>query len=252
MMQFAHSKPGGFTLLELLIATSLATLVITGTVRIISAASESYRIQQNLSALQENARFGFNAMQREVTQAGYSPEPWNGALSIAAVSPASVDGANAVSDLLVLNRWSRRNCFENDNPVTDAQGRPAWYLRQNAFSVSAAGTLSHNCRYGPDADSLTTQVNRQGLINDVAALQLLFAEDSDRDGNADHWVRAGHWQNEAGLLAVRMALLLRTPEPIHAPDQATIGVLDTDIAVPADGHLYRLFETVANLQGRLP
>jgi prepilin-type N-terminal cleavage/methylation domain-containing protein len=251
-MPAGHFTARGFTLVELLIALVLAAGITTGTVRLVSAASASYRAQQNLGALQENARFAFEALRREVAQAGFRPEPWNPAYALTAVASESADAYRPRSDLLVLQRWSRRNCFENANPINDADGPPAYHLLENAFHVTAAGALSQRCRYGPDATRLTTQINGLGLVNDVSGMQLLFAEDGDQDGNADRWVRAGAWQAEAGVLGTRIGLLLATPEAMHAPPQPAIPVLDETLDAPPDGRLYRFFETTVALAGRQP
>jgi len=242
----------GLSLVELMVAMLIAAMVITGAVRIAAGASASFRTQQNIGALQENARFAFEAMRREIAPAGYTPEPWNAGFSSTGISGETADDQGNHSDLLVVNRWSRKNCFENPNPQADAGGEPAWYLRETAFFLSASGSLSQRCRYGPDPSSLVTQINNQGLVNDALALQLLFAEDSDGDGNADRWVRAGNWLDEPGVNAVRIGLLLGTTEAIRASAPTNLDVLDETIAPSQDGRAYRVFETVVGLEGRQP
>lgn len=239
----------GFSLVELMTAMLLAGMVATGSVRIAAAASASYRLQQNLGALQENARFAFHAMHRELAQAGYTPAPWDAAMQVAAITADSAD--SAAGDRLGVARWSRRNCFENPNPVRDGEGQPAYHLRESTFHINGSGSLALRCRYGPDHASLVTQVNNQGLVNDARSLQLLYAEDSDGDGNADRWLRAGEWAGEADITAVRIGLLLATPEATGSISPVQWQLLDETVSAPADGRMYRAFETVAALEGRL-
>ncbi len=77
----ADSGPcrSGFTLLELLLATALAALLILGLVQIVSATSAAGSLQRNQAQIQDHARFAIAILSRAIRQAGYRPEPWNGA-----------------------------------------------------------------------------------------------------------------------------------------------------------------------------
>jgi prepilin-type N-terminal cleavage/methylation domain-containing protein len=243
-------RPKGFTLLELLIAVLLVSLIIAGSAQLAQATSRGFRLQQNLAALQENARFGLQMIQREVSQAGFRPAPWQSETAIAAVA-GSLDDISDRGDRLVVRRWSVRNCFGNANPVTDPAGRPRYFLRITAFEITAAGQLSMNCEYGPDAGSLTRQINGLGLVEHAVALQLLFAEDSDADRLADRWVKAGHWTDETGVLALQLAILLASPDRIaHRPANGPLQMLGDPVKAPEDGRLYRVFQASERLRGR--
>ena len=218
--------------------------------QLVIATAGSYRLQQNLGAMQENARYAFNTMRREIEAAGYTHTPWEPASVISAVGSNSANAVSASGDRLVVRRWSNRNCFENPNAQLDAGGKPSLYLREASFSKSSGGNLALSCRYGPDAGQLITQVNNLGLVEDVEAFQVMYAEDSDADGNADRWVHAGEWLNESGLKAVRLALLLTSPEPMKPPKAGAEQVLDALIDTPADGRLRKVFGSTFAIQGR--
>jgi hypothetical protein len=187
---------------------------------------------------------------RAVRQAGYRPEPWNSAYPDGALGDANLDGSSAAGDRLELRAWSDRNCFDNRNPDRDADGRPRFYLRESTFDLTADGSLTLTCRYGPALDSLTTQIPRQGVLPGVEAFQVLYGEDADGDGNIDGWLRAGQWADARNVLGVRIGLLLASDDAVAEPLNASFEVLDTALQAPADGRLRRLFDFAAAIRGR--
>lgn len=240
----------GFTLIELLIALALAATVITGMLQLSLAVNRSYQLQQNLGAMQEDARFALQHLTREIEQAGFHPEPRAGGIPFAAIGADAVDSLTASGDRVVIRRWSDRNCHDNENPVTDATGRPMFYLLESGFTVNAAGDLAQRCRYGPDSGNLTVQINGLGLIQNVEAWQVLYAEDSDGDGQADRWTKAGEWSDEAAVLGIRVAILLRSPGRLTGDQYGNMRVLDSVIRTPADGRLRRVFQSTIAIKGR--
>lgn len=238
----------GFTLTELLVAMALAALVVTACISIVTAIHASWRSQQNLSALQHNARIAFTRFEEQVQPAGYITGPWAGTAN--AIHPETADSVSAYSDRLVLNRWSPDNCFGDPNPIRDSGGAPAYHLLESAFWINSSRNLTLRCRYGADPASLVTQLNSFGLVEDAHAMQLLFAEDSTGDLNADRWVRAGDWTDERAVLAVRIGLLLGTPESVHAPTRSPYAVLDEQISKQDSGKAFQVFETTIPIKGR--
>jgi hypothetical protein len=238
------------TLIELLIALALAAFLVLGLVQMVAAASAADGLQRNQAQLLDRARFAMGILGRAVRQAGYRPEPWNSAYADGALGEANLDGASASGDRLELRAWSDRNCFDNRNPDRDADGRPLFYLRESRFDLTVDGSLAHTCRYGPAADSLTTQIPRQGLLPGVEAFQILYGEDADSDGNIDGWVRAGQWADARRVLGVRFGLLLASDDAVAEPVTATFDVLGTALQAPADGRLRRLFDFALAIRSR--
>lgn len=239
----------GFTLIELAMAMAIAAILITAVVQLALATTTSFQLQQNLGALQENARFAMNTIQTEVEATAYAPKPWDSAY--AGWSVEAQDVFSSSSDRLTIRRWSDTNCYENANSVLDANGLPSYYLRETTFFINGSKSLAQNCKYGPSAVQLTTQVNNLGLVEYAEALQFLFADDSDIDGNADRWLSAGNWSEEQMVKAVRVGLLLATPGKASYSDGQTLQVLDTQHPSPADGRIRRVFESTIAIRGRL-
>ena len=95
------------------------------------------------------------------------------------------------SDRLVLRLWSDTNCFGNLNQARDGNGNPVFYLQESLFDLNSSKNLAHTCRYGAAEGELVTQINHQGLIQNVESFQALYGEDVSDDGRIDQWVKAG-------------------------------------------------------------
>lgn len=74
------SVPGGFSLVELLLALALGLVVVAGVVQLFVGNSQTSAIVGGQARLQENARFAFDFISRAARRAGYlgcAPEPDN-------------------------------------------------------------------------------------------------------------------------------------------------------------------------------
>jgi hypothetical protein len=144
-----------------------------------------------------------------------------------------------------------QNCYGNENPIKGSDGQPAFHLLQTRFKVNANNNLAITCRYGPDASSLTTQINNYGLVEDVESMQVLYAEDRNEDKIADSWVTGQSWQQESNIRAIKIALLLSTRQPFDQPASEQITLLNETLSTPADGHLRTVSLLTSAIRGRL-
>jgi len=241
----------GFSLLELMIGVCLSTLLLSGIVQLVSGSVSAYRLQLSLGQMGDSGRYARDVLLAHITQSGFQAQPWLDPSGFPALTSDSIDGGSSAPDQLGLQRWSRKNCYGNANPATDSDGRPAFYLLRTRFSVNASNNLAIKCQYGPDAASLQTQVNNFGLVEDVESMQVLYAEDRDGDGVADSWVKAGAWLQENHVLAIRLALLLSTPQAFDEASGNSLTLLDQSVTTPADGHLRSVWTMTAAIRGRL-
>ncbi len=241
----------GFSLIELMIGVFLSMILLTGIVQLLGGSVSAYRLQLNQSQLEESVRYARDVLITHIAQAGYQPQPWQNLTGIPAVTDEALNGGSAAPDQLGLQRWSRRNCYGNDNPVNDGDGQPAFYLLQARFMVNSSNNLAITCRYGADVSSLQTQMNNFGLVEDVESMQVLYAEDRNGDTLADGWVTAQAWQQESNILAVKVALLLSTKLPFDQANSTQITLLDESISPAADGHLRRVRTLTTAIRGRL-
>jgi type IV pilus assembly protein PilW len=245
-----RSSASGLTLIELLVALSLASLLILGLVQIVAAASAAGSLQLNQAQIQDHARYATNLLSRAVRQAGYRPEPWNDAFTAEAFTAESADNVTPAGDRLAVRNWSDLNCFDNRNPDRDSDGNPRFYVRESVFDVNHEGSLTYLCRYGPTTADLIVQIRRQGLVPGVESFQVLYGEDADGDGNIERWIPAGAWVDPVHVLGVQIGLLLAGEDVVAEPVARRISVLDAVMAAPPDGRLRRVFEFAVAMRGR--
>jgi type IV pilus assembly protein PilW len=238
------------TLIELLVATALAALLILGLVTIVSATSAASLLQRNQAEIHDNARYGLEFMASSVRQAGFSPQPWDEAYSTVALTAETADGVTGSSDRLGVRAWSDRNCFDNRNPDLDPDGNPLFYIRESEFDLTGDKHLAHRCSYGPSSGELTTQIARQGLVRGIESFQVLYGEDADGDGNIERWVAAGEWTDPAHILGLRIGLLAASEDNPAEPVAREFQVLDVTESRPPDGRLRRVFSVAVAIRGR--
>ena len=241
----------GFTLMEVMIGVFLSTILISGIVALLSGSVSAYRLQLSQSQLEESGRYARDVLITHISQAGFQPDPWQDQPFFPALTDESIDSGSSASDRLGLQRWSRYNCYGNENAVMDTDGQPAFFLLQTRFSVNNTNNLAMTCRYGPDASRLQTQMNNFGLIEDVESMQVLYAEDRDGDDIADGWVRAQSWLQESNIRAIRVALLLSTKQAFDQTTATQINLLDESVTTPADGQLRSVKSLTSGIRGRL-
>jgi len=237
--------------MEVMIGVFLSTLLTTGIVQLLVGSVSAYRLQLGQSQIEESVRYARDVLITHIAQAGYQPEPWQNLQGIPAVTGEALNGVSPATDQLGLQRWSRYNCYGNENPAVDIDGQPAFYLLQTRFMINSANNLAITCRYGPDDSSLQTQMNNFGLVEDVESMQVLYAEDRNDDAIADGWVTAQTWLQESNILAVKVALLMSTSQPFDQAKDAQITLLDETITPPADGHLRSVRSLTTAIRGRL-
>ena len=63
----------GLTLIELMVSLVLGLVLIGGVLNIFVSNRETYRVNENLTRMQENARTGFDFMARDLREAGQNP-----------------------------------------------------------------------------------------------------------------------------------------------------------------------------------
>ena len=241
----------GFTLMEVMIGMLLSTILISGVIALLSGSTSAYRLLLSQGQLEESGRFARDVLVSHISQAGFQPEPWLDLPGFSALTDESRDSGTSMADQLGLQRWSRSNCYGNDNPVKDVDGQPAFYLLQSRFSVNDTNNLTITCRYGADASQLSTQINNFGLVEDVENMQVLYAEDRDDDDIADGWVKAQAWARESNIRAIKVAVLMSTDHPFDEAAATQFTLLDESVTTTADGHLRRVKSLTSAIRGRL-
>ena len=241
----------GFVLTELLVAGLVSAFLVLGLVQMAAASSRGLQLIESISQTQQGGRFAVQQMQRAVMAAGFNPQPWTHSVPEPGLLAATEDGGSGESDKLAVHQVSDRNCFENLNPVQDASGQAAFYVRESTFERSGTGNLAHTCFYGPEGGTLIRQINRQGIAEGVESFQLLFAEDTNGDRLADRRVRAGHWSDPNNVLGIDVAMLVASNDAGGDRAAQTFTILDQSMSSPADGRIRRVWSFSIPLGSRL-
>lgn len=66
-----RDRQAGMTITELMVASLVSIILIGGVIQIFLSSKATYRVQEGLSRIQENGRFGMDIMARELRMAGY-------------------------------------------------------------------------------------------------------------------------------------------------------------------------------------
>ncbi|MFK5947320.1 MAG: PilW family protein [Methylococcales bacterium] len=126
------NKQQGMTLIEIMVALLLGAFLLAGVMQIFLSSRQSYRIQDNLSRMQENGRFAMEFITRDIRMAGYqgcsitnannntspqNPNPNPTPVTLTALNNNEIMGTNGVA-----NNWNTIACGAGNNCVagTDA------------------------------------------------------------------------------------------------------------------------------------
>jgi type IV pilus assembly protein PilW len=162
-----YNKNQGFTLIELLITMAITSIVMGAVGVIHSSQQKSYRIQEEVAAMQQNIRAAMYIMEREIRLAGYDPTT-SGNFGITDICYRDKDY------VLNLNGYSTIEFTADDN----LNG-----------STEATETISFSL-YDPEGDGkleLARRISgvRSAIAENIYALGFAFAFDADGDGALD-------------------------------------------------------------------
>ena len=115
-------RNGGFTLIEVMVAIVIGAVLSAASIGLLVNSKGTYELQDDLARLQENARFGLEAIARDIRMAGYF-----GCMGdISKVSNHVKSSTGTVFDALVA-----LEAFEaNASPATTT-----WFPGGSAFDV---------------------------------------------------------------------------------------------------------------------
>lgn len=242
----------GFTLLELLIAVLIGSIVIAVVGSLFLANSNTFRAVDDASRLQENGRFALQTISRIARQAGFIPadilqivsDSPNDAYALPSLDTVAgarfVAGRNGVgpngSDTLALAFQASQNGQIVD--CSGAQRSQASVLPStaiaalprpitNIFFVAAASSGSGNSLWCRE-DVNGAEIARFELINNVESFQVLYAVDAlipiaapipggptvVRNFSADYVTSANNLTPDTfnNVLGIQVALVLRGAE----------------------------------------
>ncbi len=241
----------GFSLVELMVAVLISSIVVIGIIQIFVSNRETSRVQTNLSRVQENSRFALEHISRVVRIAGYQGEDvdeW-------ALGPLS-PGNGGVVPVIGTNNDTN----SSDTVTAVYMGSADGFTRDCQGNIVAAATTVAN-RFSLNASNqiqCAVSINGAGfgadvpLVDDVEAMHVLYGVDTDSDQSANQYLPADGVTNFNNVVSVRIGLLLLTEEDSLAPlaDTNDYTILDQTVTAPGDRRLRRVLVTTIKVRNK--
>ncbi len=256
-------KQQGLSLIELLVALLVSSLLVFGLVAIFISGRASFLTQEQQARQQENGRFAWNLISQELQRAGYYEDVWDppelGFTLINSGDPdklkGTLDNGNN-PDQIEFQYESNRDCYGTENAAltrvidtpTGAATVPAAVQKVITFSVNAQDQLVFQCYYAGDGNTLSQQIDgpiAQGIEN----LQIQYGIDSSGDLSANSWLDFDAVSNVRDIVAVRLALLVVTPNEFTTDaDDQTFDLYSHTTTAVGDRRIRKVFAGQVNLR----
>lgn len=256
----AHGRQRGVTLLELMVALLISSLLILAMVFLFLSGRSSFLFQEQVARQQENGRFAWQLITRELQQAGYFPKVWDRPRVGFAIA-GTTNGAGTGSDSITLQYESDRDCYGDYNrnetePVERPDGTvvqvPAHWHKVVRFELDGnadVNRLLYSCGYAqinpPNIPAFT--INQQPVAEGISNLQFQYGVDGNGDLSVDQWVDAPGTLED--VVTVRLALLVATPEIIASePDDQTYDLYSFKSTAYGDQRTRKVFAGQVNMR----
>ncbi|MDG4553254.1 MAG: PilW family protein [Candidatus Competibacter sp.] len=239
----------GMTLIEIMVSLVISLFLLTGLLQMFIATRQSSRIQENLSRIQENGRFGIEYINRVVRQAGYrsratilNGEAFKHKFNVDRVEGSNDNGVNNSDNIVVRFEGENPGQGEVRNCLNQVITSPAISIDTLSVNTDAQGILNLYCQVITPAG--TAAQPSQPVLENVEDMQILYGE---RKGGNLAYVPATNVQNWDNVFSARISLLLRTAENnlVEAPQSYTINGMTI---TPTDRRLRRVFTTTVALR----
>jgi type IV pilus assembly protein PilW len=221
------------TLIELLVALSVAVFLLAALMTIVQNTRRAFGTQTQMSQLQDNERLAMTLMGDVIQEAGYYPNPTlytaAGALPVTgsfATAGQAVFGTTAdtvSARFMTAPGDGMINCTGGTNTTA------ATVTYTNTFSVDVNGNL--NCALNNGAATTT-----QTLVSGVTNLSILYGVKTDftaNNGAVDSYLTAAQMTaaNWMHVISVRITLTFKNPlagqpnQPATIPFQRVVAVM---------------------------
>ena len=208
----------GLSLIELMIAIALSIFIVAAMISLFVNSKQNYRMNENMSRMQENARFAMSFISRDVRMADYHACVPGDRLSTAISgqdNTTEFEGHDNQTDSITVV-WQANDCV---NSVTME------YLIKIGDSEIPA--LFRSIDGGDDEE----------LVEGIWGLEILYGEDTSGNNVPDRYVSAGSVTEMEDAISVRITL--------------TAGTMESNFTT-AGGRIFRDFTSTVTLRNRLP
>ena len=194
MMQSIHTSPKGFSLIELMVAMAVASILIAGIYSFYQSQLKSQVTLQELVDMQQDARVGMYMMTREIRMAGYDPQKTGATIRIANAAEIAFDSDQ-----------------DFDGAIDAATERFYFALSNDADRDGVADGTPCNLERG-SWDNALNPVNLNPVALNIDALNFVYLDSAgnvlDDDGNGNVT------GNMAAIRSVQVTLVARSGEQL--------------------------------------
>jgi len=191
----------GLSIIELMIAMTLALLIAGAMIMLFSNSKESYNLNENLARLQENGRFAMHLISRDLRWVDYRACT----LDIVPLLDNAITGVDGATDSLSITYQ------------LDECPNPGFFVLPSPPTTS---TTTYSVATGDSGrPSLFRSVDgaaAEELVEDISDLQVLFGEDTDADDIPNYYVDFDDVSDPARIVAVRLNITAQTPTTVQA------------------------------------
>lgn len=257
----------GLSLVELMVALLLGSFVAVAATQLFLINQSTNNLQNGLSSVQDQGRYAFSYISRDLMQAGYNSEgdslsPFLFENSSIPGNEISQDEHSARYDRLVLQVNGGTDCVGNE-----FTGIKVYEMKENT-QTGVTGLL---CRIrwqetstNDEGDEETAwKTTSETVVDYVEAFQVLYGVDTDSLGDsgygaADYYATATDVSPALDrVVSVRYALLLASDrvvstESAYAPTEIQVldQVYDSDDINLSDGRAYRVYISTVGLRNQ--
>jgi type IV pilus assembly protein PilW len=229
----------GLSLIEIMIALLIGALLIGGVLQIFIASQQTYRLQENLSRLQENGRIALDFIGRDVRMTSY----WGCLARLSGdVFGETFDG---------ISKITLKAAF-----VTTPTGTCGMFVDKTAaYYTDYRSTIVYSINHGVLHKCCPTNNGAFDLIEGIENMQVLYGVDTDSDGTSgygtpNYYVPVNSVTNMEKVVSIRISLLAATLDDnlTSQPQTYTYNGITT---TPPDRKIRRVFTLTIALRNRL-
>jgi type IV pilus assembly protein PilW len=227
----------GFTLVEMMVAVSIGLIIALGfTVSFVNLKA-TWGTQDKLSQLQDNERLAMAYLTSTIEQAGYFVDSTPPGLSKATAFTASFSDAtygNVVAGQFLVGTTKSGIVPDSLSTIYQAASGDGILTCQGATNASGAivnirntfyvDATAHtlNCMVTTSPNTAALNAATAALVSNVDSMSVLYAVDTDADGNADKYLAAGAFTDWSTVKAVRVTVNFINPNAALGAGAATI------------------------------
>jgi type IV pilus assembly protein PilW len=197
----------GLSLVELMVAVTLSLILSAGVIQVYISSKTSYRIQQELSTLQDNQRIAVELLGNQIRKAGLSVNQIVSAFDTSDIDnwDGGIENGVAQPDQITIMYESPSSCTGSDTSGDDGIATDRFFIDEGQLKCNGNG-------------------DTQPLVSGIEDMQILYGVDTSpivpgEVRTADKYVPPSVDIMD-DVVSVRIALLFRTDGGIRSTEEA--------------------------------